>query len=109
MKSSLIIFAIGLSELSVLSAAGDWCTNYKTETLREYECDRSFTKCKLIVRGSEIDLNEPMTNTESQLVKGGDKYDQACGDLAAYRISICKAFKEQNPDDTSSKSYKTSC
>ena len=50
-----------------------------------------------------------MTSEERELVKGGRKYELACGDLAAMRVSTCEAFKEKNPGDTSSNGYKTDC
>ena len=92
MRSSLVIFTVGL--LSHLSRA-DWCSNFKRETLETYDCNSSFTRCKER-SDDEASLKgtEPMTDEEQKYVKGGEQYDMACGDLAAFRISVCKAFKE---------------
>ena len=50
-----------------------------------------------------------MTPDERKLVKGGKKYEEACGDIAAMRLTQCNAFKEKNPDDKSSVGYKNYC
>ena len=50
-----------------------------------------------------------MTADERKLVKGGHKYEEACGDIAAMKLTQCNAFKERNPDDTSSIAYKNEC
>ena len=46
---------------------------------------------------------------ERAVARGGKDYEEACGYLATMRKSICNAFKENNPGDTSSLRYKNDC
>ena len=76
------------------------------------EClDRSRVQLEDEDEDEDNNLLQPvvMTSDERAHVKGGRDYEVACGDLAAMRISVCRAFKEKYPDDTTSAGYYKDC
>ena len=102
---------ISIGVLQAVSSA-TWCSDFKSSTLATYDCNPSWTECIESARISDDDdtqLLVSMTPDERKLVKGGIKYEEACGDTAAMRLTQCNAFKEKNPGDTSSIGYKNYC
>ena len=89
------------------SANAGECADFKSETLAIFKCNAFFTECKEILADGEF--GRGTSSEEREVAKGGKKYEEACGYAATMRRTVCIAYKENNPGDTSSLRYKNNC